>query len=219
MTARLVTPDKEAEFTRRWNAGESCTTLSGDFGGCTAAMSKTAQRLGLRKREQGAQRTPLSDEQTSAIFGLWDSGLSIVAVAHKLDLTVWVTRREIINSGRDANRMGYGRSRRGPTAGNWKGGRRHDRLYVQVYLYPEDPFFSMANSGTHYVSEHRLVMARHLGRPLLSSETVHHIDGDGHNNALENLQLRQGLHGRGAVMACLDCGSHRIGAVPLAPRA
>ena len=46
-------------------------------------------------------------------------------------------------------------------------------------------------------------------------ETVHHIDGDRGNNKLENLQLRQGRHGKGASFQCVDCGSHMVVAVPL----
>lgn len=64
--------------------------------------------------------------------------------------------------------------------------------------------------------EHRVVMEKHLGRRLRADESVHHIDGNRSRNAIENLQLRQGSHGKSIAMKCLDCGSHNIGPVPLA---
>lgn len=37
--------------------------------------------------------------------------------------------------------------------------------------------------------QHRFVMERKLGRKLLSTEHVHHKDGDTHNNRLSNLEI------------------------------
>lgn len=67
---------------------------------------------------------------------------------------------------------------------NWKGGKSiKSDGYVLIWC-PTHP-----NNKNGYVLEHRLVMERHLGRTLLSTEIVHHINQNHSDNRIENLML------------------------------
>ena len=61
--------------------------------------------------------------------------------------------------------------------------------YVWVIPARDDVIGTAMMSLRGYVSEHRLVVAHSLGRPLSAQEHVHHINGDKKDNRIENLEL------------------------------
>jgi hypothetical protein len=65
----------------------------------------------------------------------------------------------------------------------WNGGRIVHRGRVRAYR-PDHPA-----AHNNHVWEHRLVMEAAIGRYLTRSEVVHHVNGDGTDNRIENLRL------------------------------
>lgn len=71
--------------------------------------------------------------------------------------------------------------------------------YILTKLQWDDPYYPMANAAG-YAREHRLVMARHLGRCLEPWEVVHHINHVRTDNRVENLELSEtSLHSTESV--------------------
>lgn len=69
----------------------------------------------------------------------------------------------------------------------WNGGVKE----VKGYLYSRQPSHPHASKHGSYVAVHRLVMEEKLGRLLLRTEVVDHIDGNTRNNSPDNLRVFQ----------------------------
>ena len=104
--------------------------------------------------------------------------------------------REIAPTGRDGwteeSMKSYRKNMSGENNPAWKGGvtyKRRKGNYKREIMVRCPPEFEEMARANGYVPEHRLKVAKAIGRPLTSTEVVHHIDGDNHNNELENLEL------------------------------
>jgi hypothetical protein len=67
-------------------------------------------------------------------------------------------------------------------------------IYRHIRTFTEDEqaiIKQMPLNNNMYISEHRAVVSLHFNRPLLSTELVHHIDGDKTNNDISNLHIYQ----------------------------
>jgi hypothetical protein len=98
------------------------------------------------------------------------------------------------------------RKLKGRRSPNYKGGRiRQSDGYVLIYM-PSHP--RADHEG--YMLEHRLVMERHLARPLTAEEVVHHRNGRKDDNRPENLEVMASQ--RDHLAAHAHCkGTHTYG--------
>lgn len=198
---RRLTEEQIADAVRRYEGGEDAGAIAADFGVTRNTVAARLRERGVVMRVGGQRARVWTADEVAAICALYDDGFSQEYIAAQYGTNQSRISNLLLAEGRTRNQ------RKTP-------GRAYASGYVMVKLHPGDPadepFLPMRNSS-NYVLEHRLVIARHLGRALLPDETVHHINGDRADNRIENLQLRQGRHGKGAHFVCLDCGSHNVG--------
>jgi DNA-binding CsgD family transcriptional regulator len=210
---RFQNTDDEKRLIELYVSGLSQWRLAEEFDTTPVTVRSALRRAGLKIRGPGGPRRFFSTEEISVIADLFQAGKSQGQIAQHLSTTQSKVSETLRRQGLYSQRG----ARNGQHHPLWRGGRIILKGgYVMVKAEQDDTLAVSTANGGFYVMEHRLVMARHLGRPLTRKESVHHINGDRGDNRLENLQLRQGNHGNGAVYTCLDCGSHNVATKKLA---
>ena len=220
---KCTTPEEQQQILKMYTVDKmSQAKIAKAVGLTPSGVALILHRHGIRSRNYGGlggnRKYNLTDEQSNLMVEMYESGKSCEAISKVVGVPWLLVNRRLKEFGVQLRPGGF---RKGSEHHCWTGGRsRTQGGYIQVLISEDDPLYCMAQKkngpGTHrYALEHRIVMARHLGRPLTRAETVHHIDDDKANNSIDNLQLRRGKHGKGAAFVCADCGSNNITSVPL----
>lgn len=202
------TADQKREMVVLYEAGQTAAAIAARFGCDRVNVRSILITQGVELRT--GPRYPLSPALEGELRRLRAEGLTFAQIGKQMGVPEHRARLW-------GRMIGLSKfiPKRGADSNLYAGGRYVDTNgYWYVAVDHDDPMASMRHANG-YVPEHRLVMARHLGRPLVKGETVHHIDTDKNNNRIENLQLRQGQHGKGGAFVCQDCGSHNVAATEL----
>ena len=195
---RRFTDEGAAEFTRLYQSGESLTEIGKRYEVSTQVVRRYLIRAGVQLRPVGAPAF-WTEERKAEATRRYRAGEGLGFIATTMGCGRDTLQRTLIELGIHQKPP----RRSGETHHSWQGGRIVTKAgYVKVRVTDTDRHLAdEPRSG--YVAEHRLVMARKLGRPLLPNENPHNKNLIRSDNDPGNLELWLTSQPRGARVADL----------------